>query len=94
MVRRLGAHDYGLIELTQTVVNTAGLVTINLEAALIRFLPEFHSQQWGRAVRRLTWLIFGAKAGLAAIAIAWRTRSAILTILGGMTIFLLLLNWL
>jgi branched-subunit amino acid transport protein len=51
----------------------------------VEFLP---SPGWGQ-------FTFDAHlpAGLAAVAIAWRTHSAILTIVGGMAIFLLLLNW-
>ena len=51
----------------------------------VEFLP---SPGWGQ-------FTFDARlpAGLAALAIAWRTRSAILTIVGGMAIFLLLLSW-
>jgi O-antigen/teichoic acid export membrane protein len=67
-LRRLGADGFGLVVLVQSATNIAGLATLNLEMALIRFLPEFRSQQQGQAVRSLTWLIFLAKIILAAVA--------------------------
>ena len=52
----------------------------------VEFLPH---PAWGQFT-----LDARLPAGLAAAAIAWRTRSAIWTIVGGMAIFLLLLSWL
>lgn len=68
VVRRLGADGFGLVVLVQSVVNIAGLATLNLELALMRFLPDYRSQQWGQAVRQTTWIIVIAKTVLAAIA--------------------------
>ncbi len=64
-LRRLGPAGFGLVSLTQALLNLANLGTLSLELALIRLIPEFISRQQWRTANRTIYLVAGAKLVLA-----------------------------
>ena len=64
-LRRLGPAGFGLVSLTQSLLNLAGLGTLSLELALVRLVPEFLSRQQWRTANGAVYLVAGAKLVLA-----------------------------
>jgi len=64
-LRRYGPAYFGLITLTQAVLNLGSLPTLNLEQALIRLIPEFQTSGYWRTARWLVKTIVTVKLSLA-----------------------------
>jgi len=64
-LRRLGPAGFGLVSLTQSLLNLAGLGTLSLELALVRLVPEFLSRQQWRTANGAVYWVAGAKLVLA-----------------------------
>ncbi len=65
LLRLLGPDGFGMVVLTQSALNIAGMGTLNIEYAAIRYLPDFRGQGLWRTARILVVLIVGSKLVLA-----------------------------
>ena len=66
-LRRLGPENFGLLTLTQAILNISGLATFNLELALIRLTPDFREQGLWRTVRQMVRMSAALKLALALV---------------------------
>lgn len=67
ILRRLGPEAFGGVVLTQSILNLAGLGTLNLEVALMRLLPEYRQAGQWQAIRQAMVVVVGSKILLAAL---------------------------
>lgn len=68
-LRRLGPEGFGLLTLTQAILNLSSLATFNLEESLIRLVPEFRGKGLWRSSRLILGISFLIKVILALLVV-------------------------
>lgn len=66
-LRRLGPQNFGLIVLTQAVLNLSSLLTLNLESSLVKIVPDLRKEGMLRNVRLIIGLSYVIKLVLALV---------------------------